>query len=212
MTSGAYLGGHLSFGTGVDVNRTAGAAAGPVDAGAGRRRTGRRAALQGRRRAGPAVRTEETVYALDSTCTHTGGPLEEGTISDGCIICRGTAAPSGSPTAPSCAARPARRSPATRRASRTGASRSAPLHNRSVPQPPARVVPEDTVLTHHAQHGPCDHAARGRGFMPDFSPRAGAGHQVRRDFPNADRKDRPRSCHTMPTTAPRMITTPIASK
>ena len=32
-------------------------------------------------------RTAGTVYALDSTCSHTGGPLEEGTISDGCVIC-----------------------------------------------------------------------------------------------------------------------------
>jgi nitrite reductase/ring-hydroxylating ferredoxin subunit len=32
-------------------------------------------------------RTAGTVYALDSTCTHMGGPLEEGTISDGCVIC-----------------------------------------------------------------------------------------------------------------------------
>jgi nitrite reductase/ring-hydroxylating ferredoxin subunit len=27
------------------------------------------------------------VYALDSTCSHMGGPLEEGTISDGCVTC-----------------------------------------------------------------------------------------------------------------------------
>jgi len=32
-------------------------------------------------------RTAGTVYALASTCTHMGGPLEEGTISDGCVTC-----------------------------------------------------------------------------------------------------------------------------
>ena len=31
--------------------------------------------------------TAGTVYALASTCSHMGGPLEEGTISDGCVIC-----------------------------------------------------------------------------------------------------------------------------
>jgi nitrite reductase/ring-hydroxylating ferredoxin subunit len=90
LTGGAYLGGHLSFGMGVDVNRTAWEqrphewtpvladaelAAGQLckaDAG------------------GVLVllyRTAGTVYALDSTCSHMGGPLEEGTISDGCVIC-----------------------------------------------------------------------------------------------------------------------------
>jgi hypothetical protein len=64
----------------------------------------------------------------------------------------GPAAPSGSPTAASCAARPARQSPATRRASRTGVSRSAPSHRRCGPQPSARVVTEDTVL--RASNGP----------------------------------------------------------
>jgi nitrite reductase/ring-hydroxylating ferredoxin subunit len=32
-------------------------------------------------------RTDGTVYALASTCTHMGGPLQEGTISDGCVTC-----------------------------------------------------------------------------------------------------------------------------
>ena len=31
--------------------------------------------------------TAGTVHALASTCTHMGGPLEEGTISDGCVTC-----------------------------------------------------------------------------------------------------------------------------
>ena len=32
-------------------------------------------------------RTDGTVYALASTCTHMGGPLQQGTISDGCVTC-----------------------------------------------------------------------------------------------------------------------------
>ena len=43
LPGGGYLGGHLCFVLGVDINRTAwGATAEPVDAGAGRHRTGRR--------------------------------------------------------------------------------------------------------------------------------------------------------------------------
>ena len=38
------------------------------------------------------------------------------------------------------------------------------------------------------------------------------GHRARRNFLKAAPNDRPRSCHTMPATAPRMITTPIAMK
>jgi hypothetical protein len=56
------------------------------------------------------------------------------------------------PTAASCAARPARQSPATRRESRTGVSRSAPSHRRCGPQPSPRVVTEDIVL--RASNGP----------------------------------------------------------
>ncbi len=70
----------------------------------------------------------------------------------GASSAHGPAAPSGSPTAASCAARPPRQSPAIRRASRTGVSRSAPSHRRCGPQPSARVVTEDTVL--RASNGP----------------------------------------------------------
>ena len=90
MLGGAYLGGHLSFGMGVDVNRTAWEQRPqqwtPVLADT--------ELADGKLRkvdAGGApvllYRTAGTVYALDSTCSHMGGPLEEGTISDGCVIC-----------------------------------------------------------------------------------------------------------------------------
>jgi nitrite reductase/ring-hydroxylating ferredoxin subunit len=90
LTGGAYLGGHLSFGMGVDVNRTAWEQRPdqwtPVLADT--------ELADGQHRKVDAggvpvllYRTAGTVYALDSTCTHMGGPLEEGTISDGCVIC-----------------------------------------------------------------------------------------------------------------------------
>ena len=90
LTGGAYLGGHLSFGMGVDVNRTAWEQRpdqwAPVLA------DSELADGQHRRADAGGVpvllyRTAGTVYALDSTCSHMGGPLEEGTISDGCVIC-----------------------------------------------------------------------------------------------------------------------------
>jgi len=90
LTGSAYLGGHLSFGMGVDVNRTAWEQRPdqwtPVLA------DSELADGQHRRADAGGVpvllyRTAGTVYALDSTCSHMGGPLEEGTISDGCVIC-----------------------------------------------------------------------------------------------------------------------------
>jgi nitrite reductase/ring-hydroxylating ferredoxin subunit len=90
LTGGAYLGGHLSFGMGVDVNRTAWEQRPdqwtPVLADTELADGQHRKADAG----GVPVllyRTAGTVYALDSTCSHMGGPLEEGTISDGCVIC-----------------------------------------------------------------------------------------------------------------------------
>jgi nitrite reductase/ring-hydroxylating ferredoxin subunit len=90
LTGGAYLGGHLSFGMGVNVNRTAWEQRPdqwtPVLADT--------ELADGTFRKADAVgvpvllyRTAGTVYALDSTCTHMGGPLAEGTISDGCVTC-----------------------------------------------------------------------------------------------------------------------------
>jgi nitrite reductase/ring-hydroxylating ferredoxin subunit len=90
LTGGAYLGGHLSFVMGVDVNRTAWEqrpdqwtpVLADTELADG--------TLRNADAAGAAVllyRTAGTVYALASTCSHMGGPLEEGTISDGCVTC-----------------------------------------------------------------------------------------------------------------------------
>jgi nitrite reductase/ring-hydroxylating ferredoxin subunit len=90
LLGGAYLGGHLSFVMGVNVNRTAWEQRPhqwtPVLAD-----TELAAGELCKADAGGApvllYRTAGTVYALASTCSHMGGPLVLGTISDGCVIC-----------------------------------------------------------------------------------------------------------------------------
>jgi len=90
LSGGAYLGGHLAFVMGVNVNRTAWEQPPhqwtPVLADT--------ELADGELRKADAsgtpvllYRTAGTVYALASTCSHMGGPLEEGAISDGCVIC-----------------------------------------------------------------------------------------------------------------------------
>jgi nitrite reductase/ring-hydroxylating ferredoxin subunit/uncharacterized membrane protein len=87
---GGFLGGHLSFGNAVNVNKTAG-------------RTGPREwtpvmaeseLADGDHRKVDAGKVSVLLYrsgagilALDSVCSHMGGPLEEGTIADGCVTC-----------------------------------------------------------------------------------------------------------------------------
>ena len=90
LTGGAYLGGHLSSGMGVNVNRTAWEQRPdqwtPVLADSELADGQHRKADVG---GAPVLlyRTAGTVYALASTCTHMGGPLQDGTISDGCVTC-----------------------------------------------------------------------------------------------------------------------------
>jgi len=90
LLGGGYLGGHLCFVLGVDVSRTAGEQRPsqwtPVLADTELADGELRKADAG----GVPVllyRTDGTVYALASTCTHMGGPLQQGTISDGCVTC-----------------------------------------------------------------------------------------------------------------------------
>jgi nitrite reductase/ring-hydroxylating ferredoxin subunit len=90
LLGGADLGGHLSFSMGVNVNRTAweqrpdqwAPVLADTDLADGEHRKADAGGV-------PVLlyRTAGTVYALDSTCSHMGGPLEEGTISDGCVTC-----------------------------------------------------------------------------------------------------------------------------
>ncbi|MGK7221389.1 Rieske 2Fe-2S domain-containing protein [Kocuria flava] len=90
LTAGGYLGGHLSYVEGVSVNRTAWrrgparwtdvAAAGELPEGQPRRVVAGRVSLV-------LVREGERVHALDSVCSHMGGPLDEGEVAGGCVRC-----------------------------------------------------------------------------------------------------------------------------
>jgi nitrite reductase/ring-hydroxylating ferredoxin subunit len=87
---GGYLGGHLSFVKGVNVNRTAWqqgpAEWTPVLADAELADGGHHKVDAG----GVPVllyRADGRTYAVAATCSHMGGPLEEGTIADGCVTC-----------------------------------------------------------------------------------------------------------------------------
>jgi nitrite reductase/ring-hydroxylating ferredoxin subunit len=90
LLAGSYLGGHLTFVRGVNVNRTAWQEGPqdwtPVMADAelpdGEHRKVEAAGV-------PVLlyRAAGQVRALASTCSHMGGPLDEGTIGDGCVIC-----------------------------------------------------------------------------------------------------------------------------
>lgn len=90
LLAGGYLGGHLSFVHGVNVNRTAWQD-GPqqwipvlpdADLADGEHRKVDAAGI-----AVLVYRTAGRLCALASTCSHMGGPLEEGTLGDGCVTC-----------------------------------------------------------------------------------------------------------------------------
>lgn len=87
---GGYLGGHLAYVTGVGVNRNADAGTGPTE--------WTEVAAETDLDAGPlrveidgeaivVVRDGNGVQALGATCSHLGGPLDEGELDDGCLVC-----------------------------------------------------------------------------------------------------------------------------
>jgi nitrite reductase/ring-hydroxylating ferredoxin subunit/uncharacterized membrane protein len=87
---GGYLGGHLTYVKAVDVNHTAfeerpaewTPVLGDSELGEGSSRKvsagGAQVLLH---------RSDGRILALASTCTHMGGPLEEGDVADGCVTC-----------------------------------------------------------------------------------------------------------------------------
>lgn len=90
VVTGAYLGGHLAFTNAVNVNRTAFEER-PLDwtpvladtelaEGVLRKVTAKNTSIL-------LTRQQGQVLALSSTCSHMGGPLDEGRIEDGCVIC-----------------------------------------------------------------------------------------------------------------------------
>jgi len=88
---GGYLGGHLSYNEGVGVNRNADTQLKPAewtDAGAVADLPD--GGVLGVRVAGQAIalaRSEGQLYAMGATCSHLGGPLAEGELQDGCLVC-----------------------------------------------------------------------------------------------------------------------------
>ena len=88
--AGAYLGGHLTFGIGTMVNRNA-FAEGPADyvpvGGPADFPEGRLCRVQ----AGPMpallVRRQGQLHAIAATCSHAGGPLDEGQLEGDVVVC-----------------------------------------------------------------------------------------------------------------------------
>ncbi len=86
----AYLGGHLSYARGVNVNRTAwreGPAAWTPVLTDGELADGERRVVEADGVSILLYRDGGAVRAMDSVCSHLGGPLEEGEIADGCVTC-----------------------------------------------------------------------------------------------------------------------------
>jgi nitrite reductase/ring-hydroxylating ferredoxin subunit len=86
----AFLGGELVFGRALMVDHTA-SLAGPnkwtdvlADADVVE---GSKQAVDVDGRKVFVTRVEGAVHAMENTCSHAGGPLDEGTIEDGCVVC-----------------------------------------------------------------------------------------------------------------------------
>ena len=89
LSAGAYVGGDLTYRSGNQVDRHAWRAAGrkwkALDVGQVPEETLVRAMLGTE----PLVlyRQGEAVHAIHATCSHAGGPLDKGTLVDGCVEC-----------------------------------------------------------------------------------------------------------------------------
>jgi nitrite reductase/ring-hydroxylating ferredoxin subunit/uncharacterized membrane protein len=87
---GGYLGGHLSYANAVNVNKTAGRE-GPSEwtpvLGHTELSDGEHRKVEADGITMLLYRSGMSIQALDSVCSHMGGPLEEGTIAEGCVTC-----------------------------------------------------------------------------------------------------------------------------
>ena len=87
---GGFLGGHLSFSNAVNVNKTAGRT-GPKEwtpvMAESELADGEHRKVDAGKVSVLLYRSGSGILALDSVCSHMGGPLEEGTIADGCVTC-----------------------------------------------------------------------------------------------------------------------------
>jgi nitrite reductase/ring-hydroxylating ferredoxin subunit/uncharacterized membrane protein len=90
LATGGYLGGHLSFTRGVNVNRNAwqdGPQQWTPVLADGELPDGAKRMVQVDGVPVLLCRGAGQVWALGNTCSHLGGPLDEGRIDDGCVIC-----------------------------------------------------------------------------------------------------------------------------
>ncbi|HEY7348886.1 MAG TPA: Rieske 2Fe-2S domain-containing protein [Ktedonobacterales bacterium] len=87
---GAYLGGEMVFGKGTQVNHTAWQES-PEDfvAVAQEAAVGEGKLVRAQANGMPVllVRLQGTIYAIAATCTHAGGPLDEGTLEGDVVVC-----------------------------------------------------------------------------------------------------------------------------
>ncbi|HEX2064670.1 MAG TPA: Rieske 2Fe-2S domain-containing protein [Acidimicrobiales bacterium] len=90
VTVGGYLGGHLSYSRGVNVNRNAWEHGvdewAPVVAET-ELRDGEPVVVQAGDMPVLVVRQNGSIHAIADRCGHAGGPLHEGTFEDGCVVC-----------------------------------------------------------------------------------------------------------------------------
>jgi nitrite reductase/ring-hydroxylating ferredoxin subunit/uncharacterized membrane protein len=90
VMAGGYLGGHLSFARGVNVNRTAwqdGPAQWTPVLASSELTDGDHRTVQVDGVPILLYRSAGRLHALANTCSHMGGPLDEGSIEDGCGTC-----------------------------------------------------------------------------------------------------------------------------
>ncbi|UNK47253.1 Rieske (2Fe-2S) protein [Arthrobacter sulfonylureivorans] len=90
LMSGGYLGGHLSYSRGVNINHTAwreGPAEWTSVLAASELTDDMPQLVQVGDLSLVLYRSGGTLRALDSVCSHMGGPLDEGTVDDGCVTC-----------------------------------------------------------------------------------------------------------------------------
>jgi nitrite reductase/ring-hydroxylating ferredoxin subunit len=90
LMAGGYLGGHLSYAKAVNVNHTVFEYRPPewtpvlADAELGE---GEHRLVSADGASVLLVRDKEQLHALANTCSHAGGPLDEGEFVDGCVVC-----------------------------------------------------------------------------------------------------------------------------
>jgi nitrite reductase/ring-hydroxylating ferredoxin subunit/uncharacterized membrane protein len=91
VSAAGYLGGELSFGRGVGVRQTGEPVTPPTDfvtvLDAGELAEGAMHRVEAQGVPVLLYREGETISALSAVCTHAGGPLDEGSVKDGCVTC-----------------------------------------------------------------------------------------------------------------------------